>query len=41
MRANDNIDASAVPPLLTQCLVAEFRGTFGLVFIGTSSTRCQ
>ena len=38
VRANDNhIDASAVPPLLTQCLAAEFCGTFGLVFIGTGA----
>ena len=37
MRANDNRDASAVPPPLTQCLVAEFCGTFGLVFIGTGA----
>lgn len=38
VRANDNhIDASAVPPLLPQCLAAEFCGTFGLVFIGTGA----
>ena len=38
VRAKDNnIDASAVPPRLAQCLVAEFCGTFGLVFIGTGA----
>ena len=37
VRANDNIDTSTVPPLLTQCLVAEYCGTFGLVFIGTGA----
>jgi len=35
--ANDNAGISTASPLLTQCLVAEFCGTFGLVFIGTGA----
>ena len=34
---SDKMDTSTATPLLSQCLVAEFCGTFGLVFIGTGA----
>ena len=34
---NDKAETSPAAPLLSQCLVAEFCGTFGLVFIGTGA----
>ena len=34
---SDKADNSPAAPLLSQCLVAEFSGTFGLVFIGTGA----
>ena len=37
MSMSDKADNSPAAPLLSQCLVAEFSGTFGLVFIGTGA----
>jgi aquaporin Z len=34
---SDKTNTSPAAPLLSQCLVAEFCGTFGLVFIGTGA----
>jgi len=37
MSAHDDATTPTSPPLLSQCLVAELCGTFGLVFIGTGA----
>ena len=34
---SNKTDTSTAAPLLSQCLAAEFCGTFGLVFIGTGA----
>ena len=37
VNVSDKTDTSTAAPLLSQCLAAEFCGTFGLVFIGTGA----